>query len=497
MISFKQYLLQEAKSEMLDISIKNADKIPPSKIINDNWVVEEKTDGTKLSIILFKGELYVAYKNTIIFSDELEAVDSSSARSSMGMSQYKLVWDLLEKVKTLPSGNWEFFCEFLMDKPTLTRSYTKKHSVIMLAKSRITRCDIKGITIKTNPSSFDINCDKEASLFGFDRPAVLFNGKFDTTATFKRGIIDKRLLNAKRQLPADYDGLSDAEKYSVIKDIFLEIQSVYGGKTEGVVLRDQKGSTFLKFLQSDQHDAETRKRKKEASSMSPVDEQTYWGEIQKIAAKYIDSCKSQSKKPIREKLRAASIFVSQLSNLPVHTKKTSQSIKDDLFLTIKLKINRTEPGNDNAVVLGKFRVFTKNGHKKMIDEALKDHDDVIITVVTSKDTKETKDLRYRMVRAVYPDKEIIETTSGNLITIINKASKNVNAVYAGSDRIPSYREQLKRSPDVSVKEIIRSDNDVSASKVIEMIKNDDQAGFKRETPPQIHSFWDELRATYQ
>ena len=495
MKSFSQYL-KESKSEMLDISIKNADKIPSSQIMNDTWIVEEKTDGTKLSIIVFDGEIYVSYKNTIIFSDELEDVSVSNAKSSIGMSQYKMVWDKLSKVRNLPRGNWEFFCEFLMEKPTLTRSYTKKHSIILLAKSRITRCDIKGISIKTNPSGFDIDCDKEAKQFGFDRPMVLFNGRFDSVASLKRGSTDRRLTKEiSRLIPDDYDDLSLEEKYAHVKTLFLEIQSVYGGKTEGVVLRDQKGSKFFKFLQSDQHDIETRNKKKESSRMSQADENLYWKKIQEIAQSYIE--KGQNNQPIRQKLKNASIFVNQYSGLPEHTAKTEQSIRDDLFLTIKLKINRQEPGNNNAIVLGKFRVFTKNGHKKMVDDAIKDNDDVVITVVTGKDTKKTKDLRLRMVKAVYPDKEIIETTSGNLITIINKASKNINSVYAGSDRIPSYRNQLERNPDVHVKEIKRNDNDVSASKVIEMIKNDDLIGFKRETPKQIHPFWNELRDTYK
>jgi nicotinamide mononucleotide adenylyltransferase len=382
-----------------------------------------------------------------------------------------------------------------MDKPTLTRNYTKKHSIILLAKSRISKCNIQGISIKTNPSEFNINCEKEARMLGFDRPQVLFDGSFSSRRAFQKGIIDKRLFS-NNTLPDDYDDLDDDLKYLEIKQLFLDIESVYGGKTEGVVLRDRSGKNFYKFLQDDQHDQEVRRAKKQQSMMSPEEESEYWESIQQIANQYIQRYLNLND-PLRIKLRKASEFVNSYRNLPRHSQKTEQSIKDDLLLTLKFKINRKEPGNNNAVVLGKFRVFTKNGHQKMIDNALKEHDDVVITLVTSRDTRKTQNLRKRMIQAVFPSLEIIETTSGNLITIINKSSKNINTVYCGSDRIDAYKKQLKRSPDVSVKEIKRSDTDISASKVIQMIQEDDYAGFTRETPSEIHNFWEELRATYR
>ena len=113
-------------------------------------------------------------------------------------------------------------------------------------------------------------------------------------------------------------------------------------------------------------------------------------------------------------------------------------------------------------MLGKFRIFT-NGHLKVLKSALKDFDNVCICLVTSKDTKETRDLRLKALQKVTdknPRVKIIEANSGNLIRICSdKAPFNINAVYTGSDRVSDYLEMLKHSIGMSVKEIHRAESD--------------------------------------
>ena len=99
-----------------------------------------------------------------------------------------------------------------------------------------------------------------------------------------------------------------------------------------------------------------------------------------------------------------------------------------------------------------------------------------------------------MIEVVYPKVEIITTTSGNLLTMINKSSNNINVVLAGSDRVKGYTEQMKRNLDVQIEEVRRGEDDESATKVIRNLS--DFKYFKSNTPRQIHKMYDELLKTY-
>ena len=62
---------------------------------------------------------------------------------------------------------------------------------------------------------------------------------------------------------------------------------------------------------------------------------------------------------------------------------------------------------------------------------------------------------------------------------------------------PEYREQLGVNPDFSGFEIKRTDDNISASKVRQAIKNDDEGAFKKMTPKSIHSFYKTLQNELQ
>ena len=62
---------------------------------------------------------------------------------------------------------------------------------------------------------------------------------------------------------------------------------------------------------------------------------------------------------------------------------------------------------------------------------------------------------------------------------------------------PEYREQLGVDPDFKGYEIFRTDDDVSASKVRNALKIDDEKTFKKMTPKSIHKFYKTLQDTLQ
>ena len=170
-------------------------------------------------------------------------------------------------------------------------------------------------------------------------------------------------------------------------------------------------------------------------------------------------------------------------------------IMDDIQLTAKTQIIKQMRGNNNALILGKFRVVSKEGHAKLFKRAQTLYDNVVICIVTSGDTKETKELREKMVRAVAPKAEIIHASNGNLARILQNSPININVVYAGSDRVGSYREQLRNSLGTEVRELPRTDDDISASKIIANI--DDRKFFEANTPKELHAMYEEIKKAYE
>jgi hypothetical protein len=177
-----------------------------------------------------------------------------------------------------------------------------------------------------------------------------------------------------------------------------------------------------------------------------------------------------------------------------HNKKDKSQIIDDIQGNVKMILVKSLKGNDNFLFLGKFRVLTKM-HYKIIQDGLRLTDGGVVCIVTSKDTKFSQELRTKMLSKSFPNIEIIHHSTGNLFGIMGKAESNINIVLAGSDRVQSYREMLKSNPDIRVKEIQRNDSDISASKVIAQL--DDEEYFMKNTPKEIHSMYNEIKNTYK
>lgn len=168
-----------------------------------------------------------------------------------------------------------------------------------------------------------------------------------------------------------------------------------------------------------------------------------------------------------------------------------QKIRDDLMLTGKQKIMDSLPENQNALFVGKLRIPTKM-HITIIKEALKQFNHVVVCIVkASKDVKVSLSLatQSRILDEIFGDKiTIITHSSGNLLSIINKSPKRIKYLLCGSDRVESYKQQLLKSPNIMVVETNRDTlNDISATKTIEAIKNDNTELFKKMTDNKI---WD-------
>jgi hypothetical protein len=215
MKTFIEYLIEA--TTRLDIKIKTVAKylgkpkkgdVKLKEVMTSPCIIEAKTDGIKISIYKteqntgdFKKDWIIAYKNEIQYHGEHDfASDDDIKRHSISNAQFKMVFDHFEKI-TKPNigipSNTELFIEFLMNKPTLSSNYTKKHGMILIASSPTTYTVNYG-RINSKPDGFDTsNRNKYADILKLDVPLVLFEGTLDN---FEDGIILPELKDIWKKL---------------------------------------------------------------------------------------------------------------------------------------------------------------------------------------------------------------------------------------------------------------------------------------------------------
>jgi len=511
MKKFTDLVFEAANKTKLDISIQAAGKYLTSnkridEFFNSDVVVEHKTDGVKITAmkIAQNGTLddwIIAYKGNIIYEGEFEfAPKTNIKKKSIGASQFSFVIDNFSKIaqdaKSIPAGT-ELFIEFLMNKPTLSSNYTRKHGMILIAHTKSTYKEKNGKLI-TKPGIFDISKRNEyAKMCNLDIPALLFKGRMGTQKDFDSGILNVKLRKLFNERSNAMNWNNNEILLDDVRELFLDVESKYGGKEEGVVIKYNNGSDIiLKFQQEYQLDQEARRQiKLKYQSEDPEVETQYWNNIRLAALEITNEIKVTPKSELKALVRELSQKLDKYKINFEHPKRDKTIIEDDIQLTSKQILMRKLKGNNNALVLGKFRVLTK-AHAGIIKEGLKKFDGVVVALISSKDTKHTKELRRKMLELTFGDKiELFEATSGNLMTLMNRTNENINWIMAGSDRVQAYEKMLERNKDVQVYEIKRNDEDISATKVIANL--DDESYFKKNTPKEIHSMYNEIVETYK
>jgi len=506
--TFYRYLTESA--DMLDISIKAADKYltTESKIqsfLNGHCVINAKTDGVKLTVLKIddKGNLsdwIFAYKGHILYPGEFDWQPKAKINAeSVGASQFQKVFDHFNKIgkNFIPVGT-ELQCEFLMRKNTLSSNYKHPHGIVLIqhAKSTYDENAVKFGKLKTKPTAMGTDHrDAYAKALKINVPLVLFDGILGTRASFERGILWKDLKSAYEAKKTMIDWDNPVATYQALKEIFLSVESVFGGKEEGVIITFDNG-LILKWQQSYQLDQKARALiKMKYKDDNPETENEYWVRVKEAAYTVCEGIGNTIK--LEDATKKLSNAIRSYKLTFKHSKKTDAQIRDDIQLTAKTLLIKRMKGNNGCLVLGKFRVFT-NGHKKVVETALKEFDRVCICLVTSSDTKATQPLRLKALKKLWGNNnriEIVEFSGGNLIRIFEKATFNINAVYTGTDRVETYTKQLNGSIGMSVQEIKRTASDISATKVIDGIEN--RKFFEDNVPKELHSMYNEYYKAYK
>lgn len=501
-MNFRKFL--DESKQQLDISIQAAGKWLTSnkkieELLSSTVEIEHKTDGVKLTVIkqANNGNLkdwIFAYKGNVLYSTEYDYQPYTKVKKeAIGASQFRAVFQHFNKLKatSIPIGT-ELFIEFLMQKPTLSSNYSTKHKMVLIGycKSKYTE---KFGKLKTQPSGMlTEKRNKFSKELKIDVPQLLFKGVMETEKSFSKGIqnkiLQKEFTARKQSMSWDMPELLLDD----IREMFLSIESKYGGKEEGVVIK--YNGRILKWQQSYQLDQEARAQiKMKYRDDDPVKETIYWNNVKRIALDISNNFVVKSRK-LPDLLKELSLVIKKTKIDFKHDKKPLSVIKDDIQLNVKQLIIKKMRGNNNALVIGKFRILTKQGHVKLFKRAQTIYDELVICIISNKDTLKTKDLREKMIRKVAPKAHIIHARTANIISIINKSPVNINAIYAGSDRVQAYRNQTKNMMGMDVKELPRTNDDISASKVIENINDEDF--FNKHTPKEVHSLYNILKGIY-
>lgn len=500
---------------MLDISILNVDKelTTPEKIsefLEREMQIQEKVDGTKLTIVRndrdfdpkdVMNNFIFSYKRTILYPEDYEGVDREAAKNaSIGDAQYAFVLDHFAKVnsklKDIPK-NTEFFIEYVMDKPTLTRDYTIKHKMMLIGYAS-TKWTEKAGLLTTQPGEMENEKVPEfAKLMEIDSPRVILDGKIFPLASLQQSIKDAEF---KKLVDKNSKSLRTKDKetyYETLKQCLLDLESRYGGKSEGVVIAFPDGA-LLKILQQDQHSKDVRGSKKERYSMEPEKESSYFLEMKSLSEKILKQL--DLKRPFRELLKELSkkAYSTTKDELPEHSKKNLIQMQEDLFHNLKYLLIKKLPGNNAALFIGRMQPPTKL-HLSIIREGLKDFDNVVVAIVKgkkseAKDNPFSFDTQKEIINTVFPNVKVMQVSTGNVISAMNASDENINAVLCGTDRLESYRNQLKTNPEIAVVETKRDPDGVSGTKLRKALMEGDKKEFERNADPATYKFYDKLRS---
>jgi hypothetical protein len=489
----------------IDISIKQLKSILKSekdieKFLTSPIKIEEKIDGVKVQVYLKKDakgknldNWIVSYKGNIIYPEETEHNTIEQANNSIGVSEFKFIFELLKNVDSdkLPKG-YQYFFEYTlrkMIKPQDLKPYDKLHELILLAYGPSNCKDVIGkLKCDKNDFSFDKKRPLYAKIFGVHTPPVVFDGKLYPLDELLKGLKSQEIKQNIESNKNLFENVPYEEYLNNIIRMFLISNSVFGGLPEGFVVW-YNGKPY-KFQQELQLDKETRNKISQMYKGNKDEETLYWAQIKSKAYQIIDQIKDIS--DIRKALKEISKLINKI-NLPNHSKKSIETIKDDLMVTAKLEImRRLSP--KTGLIIGKIRILT-NAHYTLIKNALTENKYVIIALSVARGKDKTFEIRKNFILDCFKEDkdriEIIGTQNGFIPSILSKAffGMGVNKIYAGSDRVESYKKQAEAiSNSIEVIELKRTKEDISATKVLENIE--DYEYFKKNTPKCM---WDKYQ----
>lgn len=504
--SFKTYLAESAlkglDAPVIDLHKELKTELQIADFLTLDSVVTEKLDGVKLILLRNKEEFdedywyrnwVVSLKGHIYYPEDYQDLDRETIKQrSVGTSQIRLFMDHLEKIhnKTRDiSPNTVFLIEFLTNKSEEKLRYKEMHGMFLIGYA-----DVEGysddngrLRYKSDEFSTD-QLTSYASLLEVNVPPVLFKGQLKDLPL---GILSPSLKRAyeKKENRKLIDSKDINDKLEGIKKIFTEFESDLGGIPVGAIFDMESGERFTL-------DHELHVEQKDYDYPEAV----YLDNIREYVKSLMELL---NKKEYRASLKVLHNLIYN-KNIPENLRykeKSEIQIKDDMYYEAKKMFTSKLKGNNWVLIPGRFRVFTR-AHKKMLMHSLRGHDGIVVALITDSETKIPEDLREEMILSNFGDLvEVVKIKVDKfedikLKDILEETDRNINSMFVGTDKYDLFKSQMKYNPGIELIETKRErdkNEDISASKAIETIENDDIEKFKLLTPEPTWDFFERLK----
>lgn len=185
--------------------------------------------------------------------------------------------------------------------------------------------------------------------------------------------------------------------------------------------------------------------------------------------------------------------------------KLNKSFKEVYTEALSLDaVNKIPQDKEVTVFMGRMQPPTL-AHARIIENAYKrTRKPVVVAVVKSGNDQSpfpVKLIKSILNKSVSAKIKVIELKSGfigDFISPLRDKGFEPTVLIAGSDRIKNYKGQVKRYEelfklDLEVQEIGRHGDSISASKVRQALRDDDEEAFKEMTPKGEWQFYSKLK----
>lgn len=461
---------------MLDISLKSIDKVYYSQKATYNLI--EKYDGTKLSVIVHKENVYLAYKGTILNPDDYyEAFKyfgyERIQRESIGDFAYaNIMYDLgffnekigipvSDFIKKCRSYNIkyktsvELFMELIQRKPTCLRDYPEEMygKVFIVGLAHLSKVEFRANKIKTTVES------------SYYKSKELYN-------EFKKCISD--ILIEPEYVTIKGDSLGK---------IIEETKNYDKNDLEGLVVCNHNFDPFAKILVNGQHDKEIRKAKKLRWCLEDSKEEKYFNDIKNFIYRWNVSTKIffghiHSISTMNENFNCTSFDDEDL-------KKNFLQHYEDCFHCMLYFRNKCAIGNHNSLYIGRMQPPTIK-HHQLIEHCARQSDNLIVVLTDGAKGEEDKNpYTFEERVAMLPRIEGVHyfnINSGNIFYIQEKVGFDISTIICGYDREESYLNQIKNNPEMEIDSYDRGDQ-ISSTKLRKAIEDKNFEKFKEYAAP--------------
>ncbi len=168
------------------------------------------------------------------------------------------------------------------------------------------------------------------------------------------------------------------------------------------------------------------------------------------------------------------------------------------------KVNKNPGKYGCTVFMGRMQPPT-SAHIKIIDDAVRQYKQPVVVAVV-KASGDQSPFPFKLVKDILQKSckqkpRVIELKTGfigDFISPLRDVGFEPYYLLAGTDRVKNYQGQVKRYEEMfnlslTVEEIRRRNDDISATKVRQALLDDDEGVFQSMTAPGTHKFYKKLK----